>query len=570
MQYLNRRESEDDNIEYKSYLCELNDDKINRLASQLLRRVDEGGRQPHYIIGLSDGGKLSNCSKEKFDESVINLEKMVNKINCNMSRLSLDCVDNAYIAEYLIREKDVNNPIEIKIGISGGVDCGKSTTLGCLVSGEKDDGNGRSRSIIFNHPHELKTGRTTSIAHHLLGFASKMSLNSETTSKGFEVVNYNYRKSKTSWTDILTHSDKIISFYDLAGHEKYLKTTIMGLSSSSIHVCFIMIGANMGITNMTKEHIFLCLSLNIPFCFIITKIDLCANRGNILNETITEIKRLMNLPNIRKNVIIIENSDDALTASNNINSNNIAPVFKISNITFEGVETLLSFMNSLHPPPLNEVESMNEVECYLDCKFNVKGIGLVIGGELTKGKISVGDKLYIGPNKNGDYKLITIRGIHYKRTKVDQTSSLSYHCFNIKDFVLKTKSDLKGLMLVDKVPVSYYEFDTNIKIQNAGKKRGEKSNFNTLSTSIKIGYEPTANINNIRQTVKLIKIIEKKSKRNDDSNVLMVGDIARVRMKFRHRPQYIKVGDRIVFSEGFVKAIGSICAVHEYKRGVLS
>ena len=76
------------------------------------------------------------------------------------------------------------------------------------------------------------------------------------------------------WTDIVKASSKIISFYDLAGHEKYLKTTILGLSSSIPDICFITVGANMGITKMTAEHIFLCVMLNIPFCIIVTKIDI--------------------------------------------------------------------------------------------------------------------------------------------------------------------------------------------------------------------------------------------------------------------------------------------------------
>ena len=33
-----------------------------------------------------------------------------------------------------------------------------------------------------------------------------------------------------SWPDIVNESSKIITFTDLAGHEKYLKTTIHGIS----------------------------------------------------------------------------------------------------------------------------------------------------------------------------------------------------------------------------------------------------------------------------------------------------------------------------------------------------
>ena len=46
---------------------------------------------------------------------------------------------------------------------------------------------------------------------------------------------------------------KIITFFDLCGHEKYLKTTILGLTSQFPDLTFILVGGNMGITKITKE-----------------------------------------------------------------------------------------------------------------------------------------------------------------------------------------------------------------------------------------------------------------------------------------------------------------------------
>jgi len=61
---------------------------------------------------------------------------------------------------------------------------------------------------------------------------------------------------------------------DLCGHEKYLKTTINGLTGLSPDYGCVVIGANMGLQKMTKEHIGLCLFLKIPFFIILTKVDL--------------------------------------------------------------------------------------------------------------------------------------------------------------------------------------------------------------------------------------------------------------------------------------------------------
>ena len=37
-------------------------------------------------------------------------------------------------------------------------------------------------------------------------------------------------------------------------HEKYLKTTVFGLNACSQNYAVILVGANMGVLRMTKEH----------------------------------------------------------------------------------------------------------------------------------------------------------------------------------------------------------------------------------------------------------------------------------------------------------------------------
>ena len=49
--------------------------------------------------------------------------------------------------------------------------------------------------------------------------------------------------------------ERIVSFVDLAGHEKYLKTTVFGVSGLFPNYGLIIIGANTGITKLTREHL---------------------------------------------------------------------------------------------------------------------------------------------------------------------------------------------------------------------------------------------------------------------------------------------------------------------------
>ena len=54
------------------------------------------------------------------------------------------------------------------------------------------------------------------------------------TSKGKQIIPERFNQNKNKyWKEIVEKSDKIVSLVDLCGHEKYLKTTINGLTGLS-------------------------------------------------------------------------------------------------------------------------------------------------------------------------------------------------------------------------------------------------------------------------------------------------------------------------------------------------
>jgi len=275
------REKENGNIEYK--LINTDTEKRQRLTSQMRYRIQEGSGEAIYVIGVTHEGGVIGVTEDEFTESFNNLSLAAKDSNYNINILSSRIVEkdtNKKVYELLVREINEHKYIDIKVSVAGNVDSGKSSLLGVLISGKNDDGRGSARLEVFNFKHEISSGRTSSIAHHILGF----DINGKP-------VNYGGIHKK-DWPEIVKESSKVISFFDLCGHERYLKTTILGLTSSSPDVCFILIGANMGITRMTQEHIFLCITLNIPFIIIVTKIDICENRQNVLKDTINSIKQM--------------------------------------------------------------------------------------------------------------------------------------------------------------------------------------------------------------------------------------------------------------------------------------
>ena len=54
--------------------------------------------------------------------------------------------------------------------IDNSQEAGKSTLIGVLCTGKLDNGKGLARTQVFRHNHEIETGRTSCISHHLLHF----------------------------------------------------------------------------------------------------------------------------------------------------------------------------------------------------------------------------------------------------------------------------------------------------------------------------------------------------------------------------------------------------------------
>ncbi len=62
------------------------------------------------------------------------------------------------------------NDMYIRLAMVGNVDSGKSTIVGVITKGLLDDGRGNARLRVFNYPHEVSNGRTSSIAQEIMCF----------------------------------------------------------------------------------------------------------------------------------------------------------------------------------------------------------------------------------------------------------------------------------------------------------------------------------------------------------------------------------------------------------------
>src|SRR5579859_4222634 len=119
------------------------------------------------------------------------------------------------------------------------------------------------------HQHEKESGRTSSVGMEILGYSSS----------SLPILSSQASGRKLTWEEISEKSSKIISFIDLAGHERYLRTTVFGLTGCAPDYVMLMVGGNAGLIGMSKEHLGIAVSLGVPVMVIITKIDMVSPDG---------------------------------------------------------------------------------------------------------------------------------------------------------------------------------------------------------------------------------------------------------------------------------------------------
>ncbi|MGH0169777.1 UNVERIFIED_CONTAM: hypothetical protein FKN15_059647 [Acipenser sinensis] len=347
--------AEEGNIEYKLKLVNPTQYRFEHLVTQMKWRLQEGRGEAVYQIGVEDNGLLVGLSEEDMRASLKTLRRMAEKVGADITVIREREVDYDLdiprkIAEVLVRKvPDDQQFLDLRVAVLGNVDSGKSTLLGVLTQGELDNGRGRARLNLFRHLHEIQSGRTSSISFEIMGFNSKG-----------EVVNYSESRTAESRTaeEICESASKMITFIDLAGHHKYLKTTIFGLTSYCPDFAMLVVSANTGIAGTTREHLGLAMALKVPIFIVVSKVDLCTK--STIERTVKQLERILKQPGCNKVPMLVATADDAVTAAQQFaQSPSITPIFTLSSVSGENLHLLKVFFNII--PPLSNSKEQEEL-----------------------------------------------------------------------------------------------------------------------------------------------------------------------------------------------------------------
>ncbi|CAF3676418.1 unnamed protein product [Rotaria sordida] len=510
-----------------------NEEQFDALVRLLKKRLDEGHGETILEIGTGvTDGECPGLLIDEMDASVATLKSMQAVLDSEIQLLREKSLSNntRYVNEFLIRRHiDPEDFMEVRVAVTGNVDAGKSTLLGVLTHGLLDDGRGIARQKLFRHKHEMETGRTSSVGNDILGFDIQGAIVNRPDTHGNQALD---------WTDICQKSTKVVTFIDLAGHEKYLKTTVFGMTGHAPDYAMLMVGANAGVIGMTKEHLGLALALGVPVFVVVTKVDMAP--ANVLQETMQLLRRILRSPGVRKMPLLVQNNDDVITCATNFTSERLCPIFQVSNVTGENLDLLKKFLNLLTTRMESCIDEPAEFQ--IDDLYAVPGVGTVVSGTTLRGTIKLGDNLQLGPDPLGQFKTVQIRSIHRKRMPVKECKGGQTSSFALRKI---KKSELrKGMVLLSPAipPIAYWEFEADLLILHH-------------PTTISTKYQAMVHCGSIRQTATIVSM---------SAEHLHTGDRANVRFRFIKSPEYLRLGMKLIFREGRTKAIGSISKLYPH------
>jgi elongation factor 1-alpha len=468
---------------------------------------------------------------------------------------------------------------EIGVAVVGSVDSGKSTLIGTLISNKLDDGNGLNRSIVSGHNHEINSGKTSSISVHSM--------------KKYQ-------------------GNNSVILIDLCGHEKYLKTTLYGIMGYYPDYAIVIIGANRGILQMTREHTKILHHLKIPMIIALTKIDLIENicmsadknPEEMLNNLVSDIKKIYAKGSYNvKDMNVIEEQKGLSEVFTIIPNTTQIPLFKISSKTGRGLDLFKSYISKLPKNKMtiscpladqiliksnkkisqsqtqSQTQTINPFIFYVEKVYCPNGIGWVATGILRCSDpntcLSVGTTCFLGPSS--EQINIKVWSIHnYYKEKTDKIFSGQRACLAVRsDKKLTYKMFRKGSILTNNLDIlkyASYKYKATIKLLSH-------------PSTVRDNFSPVIHCATIRQSAKItiLEITNKRGKKqdisqnqttistttttttttdsnrqNDDNKHIYPGDMAIICLEFKFYPEIIEPNENFFLREGLCLGVGTI------------
>ena len=160
-----------------------------------------------------------------------------------------------------------------------------------------------------------------------------------------------------------------------------------------------------------------------------------------------QITKILKSPGARKVPVFIRSREESINIASQFVSKRITPVFLLSNVTGDGLDTFRTFLNIL--PHHGRYNSDAPFEFHVNDIFSVPFAGTVVSGVVKAGVVHEGDSVVIGPDPFGQFATTAIRSIERRRIRVPAASAGQSASFALKK--VKRKDVRKGMVVLLKV-----------------------------------------------------------------------------------------------------------------------
>ena len=389
--------------EFKRMLKEkdLKKDRREKLVTQIKYITSEGCG--FFVVGVEDiNGKawdIYGLTKEQLELSEKILKKLCEEANARIIETEIIETEKGYVGKYVLERTPLDEIKEtIGINVVGRVNSGKSTLIGIFVKGMLDDGKGAARSFLLKHPQEIKRGQTADIHQAFIGF-----------DKELRPVTFHNPLDQEEIARILDESVRIVIFHDAPGHSEYAKTMIRSVLGQDAQYGLVLVpakdeyklimseGMKTGLSRLddiTREHLILLSTQELPFLVVISKIDLATPKElRVVREVVRET-----LKSIGKIPLWIRTLKDIEIVLREIGHRVIVPVYEISSVTGEGLPLLRETIARLPSRISNELLTKPAL-AYIDKVYRgIAGTNVVVTGTVVQGVFKPGQTVIVGPD----------------------------------------------------------------------------------------------------------------------------------------------------------------------------
>lgn len=353
----------------------------------------------------------------------------------------------------------------INIVFVGHVDHGKSTTVGRLFydSGVVDE---QTMKKLKEKAQELgKAG---------FEFAFVMDQLKEERERGV-TIDLMHKKLLTKKYDY--------TVIDAPGHKDFIKNMITGASQADI--AFLVVAASEGIMAQTKEHVFLCKTMNVK------QIGVLVNKMDVANYSEAKFKEVKDQVSALLKQVGYKLDEVPFIPVSAWKGDNI--VKKSEAMTWYNGPTILEQMDLFKEP---EKPTHLPLRLPIQDVYNITGIGVIPVGKVETGVMKIGDKIIIVPAREGDGVKGEVKTIEMHHEQINEATPGDNVGFSVRG--IEKKDIARGDVLghVDHPPTVVKEFTAQIIVLNH-------------PTVITAGYTPVFHIHTAQIACQFVEIVKK-------------------------------------------------------------